>query len=165
MVNAAKPIKHGRRVWWWWKGRESETWVPHRVALSSLLSCCSISLVCVWRSNGTRPYKRTRLVFCTLLYECLALFSAPPQVPASRIPPFRPIQGECKHYTLLWPVESIPMVSHQSGSWTYNGEGLRRDGAIKKKKKKDQNCCARRCMDEKASSSILRNSFYSYSWL
>lgn len=28
--------------------------------------------------NGTLPYKRTSLVFCTLLCECLALFSAPP---------------------------------------------------------------------------------------
>ena len=74
VVYAAKPIKHGRRVWWWWRERESETWVPHGVALSGLLSCCSISLVCVWRSNGTRPQKRTSLVFCTLLYECLALF-------------------------------------------------------------------------------------------
>ena len=77
MVNAAKPIKHGRRVWWWWEGG-AESRVPQRAALCGLLSCCSVSLVCVWPSNGTRPYKRTSLVFCTLLYECLALFLVHP---------------------------------------------------------------------------------------
>lgn len=35
-----------------------ESWVPRRVALCGLLPCCSISMVCVWRSNGTGSYKK-----------------------------------------------------------------------------------------------------------
>lgn len=46
-------------------------------------------------------------------------------MPGSRIPSFRPIQGKCKHYTLLWPVESIPMVLHWSGSRTESREGIK----------------------------------------
>lgn len=46
-------------------------------------------------------------------------------MPGSRIPSFRPIQGKCKHYTLLWPVESIPMVLHWSGSRTESRGGIK----------------------------------------
>lgn len=46
-------------------------------------------------------------------------------MPGSRIPSFRPIQGKCKHYTLLWPVESIPMVLHWSWSRTESKGGIK----------------------------------------
>lgn len=39
--------------------------------------------------------------FALFLMNALLFFSAPPQVPASRIPSFRPIQGKCKHYTIM----------------------------------------------------------------
>lgn len=116
------------------RGGSRESRVPRRAALCGLLSCCSVSLVCVWQSNGTRPYKKKRgpAWLCALSFMNALLFfffKCTPQVPVSRIPSFRPIQGKCKHHTLLWPVGSIPMVWHQSGSPTDNGEGLRSVGS------------------------------------
>jgi len=76
--------------------------------------------------------KRGPAWLCALSFMNALLFfffKCTPQVPVSRIPSFRPIQGKCKHHTLLWPVGSIPMVWHQSGSPTYNGEGLRSVGS------------------------------------
>jgi hypothetical protein len=86
MVNAARPVKHGGRVVVV-DPEGSLSWVPYRVALSGLLSCCSEmqgGCVCVCVCGGpdaARPYKkkkRTSLDFCTPLCECLALFLVHP---------------------------------------------------------------------------------------
>lgn len=63
--------------------------------------------------NGTRPYKGPAWFFALSFVNAL-LFLVHPQVPASRMPLSEPIQGKRKHYTPLWPLECIPMVSHHS---------------------------------------------------
>lgn len=50
--------------------------------------------------NGTRPYKEAAWFFALSFVNAL-LFLGHPQVPASRMHPFRPIQGKCKHYSPL----------------------------------------------------------------
>ena len=57
MVNAARPVKHGGRVVVV-DPEGSLSWVPYRVALSGLLSCCSEmqgGCVCVCVAVLTRP--------------------------------------------------------------------------------------------------------------
>lgn len=120
MDNAAKPVTHGRRVWWW----EKEGCTPSlSLSLTGCLcfahSRCSISLgLCVALLCYWGCIKRPAWFFAPSLLSELCSFLVQPQVPASRMPPFTLTQCKCKHYTLLWPLECIPVLSHQPGSGT-----------------------------------------------
>lgn len=133
MVNAARPIKHGRKVWWWWKGRELESWVPHRAALCGLLSCCSVSLVCVWQSNGTRPYKRTsRFLHSSLWMPCSFLVHPPGASQQNTL-----FQTNSRQMQTLHSI--ITSGEHSNGialvrELNLHGEGLRSAGMIEKRK-------------------------------
>ena len=80
MVNAARPVKHGGRVVVV-DPEGSLSWVPYRVALSGLLSCCSEmqgGCVCVCGGpDAARPYKKKKgpaWIFAPLFVNALLFF-------------------------------------------------------------------------------------------
>lgn len=134
MVNAAMPIKHGRRVWLCCEGREQSPGLLlglHCVASSP--AAPSSRFVC-GSPNGAGSYKRTSLVFCTLLYECLALFSAPPRCQAAEYPLSEQFKANANTTPYYGRWRAFQWYCTGQGAGRRAGKGLRSDGMTGKQK-------------------------------
>lgn len=134
MVNAAMPVKHGWRVWLCCEGREQSPGLLlgfHCVASSP--AAPSSRFVC-GAPNGAGSYKRTSLVFCTLLYECLALFSAPPRCQAAEYPLSERFKANANTTPYYGQWKAFQWYCTGQGAGRRAGEGLRSDGMTGKPK-------------------------------
>lgn len=134
MVNAAMPVKHGWRVWLCCEGREQSPGLLlgfHCVASSP--AAPSSRFVC-GAPNGAGSYKRTSLVFCTLLYECLALFSAPPRCQAAEYPLSDRFKANANTTPYYGRWRAFQWYCTGQGAGRRAGEGLRSDGMTGKQK-------------------------------
>lgn len=128
------PVKHGWRVWLCCEGREQSPGLLlgfHCVASSP--AAPSSRFVC-GAPNGAGSYKRTSLVFCTLLYECLALFSAPPRCQAAEYPLSDRFKANANTTPYYGRWRAFQWYCTGQGAGRRAGEGLRRDGMTRKQK-------------------------------
>lgn len=128
------PIKHGWRVWLCCEGREQSPGLLlgfHCVASSP--AAPSSRFVC-GGPNGAGSYKRTSLVFCTLLYECLALFSAPPRCQAAEYPLSDQFKANANTTPYYGRWRAFQWYCTGQGAGRRAGKGLRSDGMTGKQK-------------------------------